>query len=233
MAEEVVVYPKIYKQINDISKAISPIAKGRKNQAQGYSFRGVDDIMNELSPILSEVGVFILPIVQEVKREERVGNSGKAILETIATFKFRFMSSLDGSFVDAIVIGEGMDSGDKASNKAMSIAYKYACLQVFCVPTEDSKDPEDANPEPQAKTVRPSSKEKAETDLAKAKLQKSIDTLKLWFKKLVDEGKTTKENLIECLTTCNLTSLNDIKTLEQVESVTSFVKEVVLGGQNE
>ena len=42
----------------------------------------------------------------------------------------------------AVVIGEGMDSGDKATNKAMAIAYKYACFQTFCIPTEEMKDPD-------------------------------------------------------------------------------------------
>ena len=40
------------------------------------------------------------------------------------------------------MIGEGMDSGDKASNKALAVAFKYACFQVFCIPTEEMKDPD-------------------------------------------------------------------------------------------
>ena len=48
----------------------------------------------------------------------------------------------DGSSIEAVVIGEGMDSGDKASNKALAVAFKYACFQVFCIPTEEMKDPD-------------------------------------------------------------------------------------------
>ncbi|MNY54686.1 hypothetical protein D3C86_1905820 [compost metagenome] len=33
-----------------------------------------------------------------------------------------------------------MDSGDKATNKAMSAAYKYAAFQAFCIPTEGDND---------------------------------------------------------------------------------------------
>lgn len=40
-----------------------------------------------------------------------------------------------------------MDSGDKSLNKALSAAYKYACFQLFCIPTEseshDSHDSEE------------------------------------------------------------------------------------------
>ena len=40
----------------------------------------------------------------------------------------------------------GMDSGDKATTKAMAIAFKYACFQVFCIPTEEMKDPDAETP---------------------------------------------------------------------------------------
>ena len=60
----------------------------------------------------------------------------------------------DGSHVDAVVIGEAMDTGDKASNKALSIGLKYAMLQVFCIPTEDDKDPDAVSPQPAAGTMQ-------------------------------------------------------------------------------
>ena len=41
-----------------------------------------------------------------------------------------------------------MDSGDKASNKAMSAAFKYACFQTFCIPTEEMQDPDAETPPP-------------------------------------------------------------------------------------
>jgi len=44
--------------------------------------------------------------------------------------------------VSAVIIGEGMDSGDKASNKALAVGLKYACFQMFMIPTEDMIDPD-------------------------------------------------------------------------------------------
>lgn len=39
-----------------------------------------------------------------------------------------------------------MDSGDKVSNKCMSVAYKYACFQILSIPTEETcADPDDTN----------------------------------------------------------------------------------------
>ena len=53
----------------------------------------------------------------------------------------------DGSFIETILKGEAMDTGDKAINKAMAIAYKYLCFQLFCIPVEDMTDPDSESPE--------------------------------------------------------------------------------------
>lgn len=50
----------------------------------------------------------------------------------------------DGSIHTVTTYGEAMDSGDKATNKAMSIAYKYAAFQAFCIPTEETAIDADA-----------------------------------------------------------------------------------------
>ena len=64
----------------------------------------------------------------------------------ICKIKFTFYAE-DGSHIESIIIGEGLDTGDKATNKAMAIAYKYACFQVFCIPTEEMVDPDSERPE--------------------------------------------------------------------------------------
>ena len=75
------------------------------------------------------------------KREERQTNRGGNLIYSVCTVRYTFYAK-DGSSVQCVVVGEGMDSGDKATNKAMSIAFKYACFQVFCIPTEEMKDPD-------------------------------------------------------------------------------------------
>ena len=54
--------------------------------------------------------------------------------------------------------GEAMDSADKSTNKAMSAAYKYMCLQVFCIPTEGDNDADGTTPDmikPQTPAPKP------------------------------------------------------------------------------
>jgi hypothetical protein len=143
---------KIYTSLCAIQKEIGVIGKDKKNQQQGFMFRGVDQVMNVLHPLLSEFGVFIVPEVVESHREERQTKSGGNLIYTIHKIKFHF-TAMDGSEVCATVVGEGMDSADKSSNKAMAVAFKYACFQVFCVPTEEIAQEDPDNYMPEASTV--------------------------------------------------------------------------------
>lgn len=131
----------IFETIDLIMKEVPAIGKTKQNTKQNYKFRGIDDVMNKLQPIFAKYKLFVVPEVLEQTREERKTSTGGTLLYSICKIKYTFYAE-DGSHVEATVIGEGMDSGDKASNKAMAIAFKYALFQVFCIPTEELKDPD-------------------------------------------------------------------------------------------
>lgn len=134
---------KIYEAIPAIMDEIGHIGKEKRNQQQGFMFRGIDQVMNTMKPLLAKHGVFVVPEVIDRQREERTTKSGSNLIYSILTVRYHFCAS-DGSEVVATTVGEGMDSADKASNKAMAIAFKYACFQVFCIPTEEiAKDDPD------------------------------------------------------------------------------------------
>ena len=141
--------PKIYSLMGEAMRRISAVGKDSVNQTQGFKYRGIDAVMNALYPVMSDLGLFIVPEVLEQTREERTttksvwDNNAKQYNERKSTLlysllKIRYtMYAPDGSNVSAVVIGEGMDSGDKASNKAMAVGLKYACFQMFMIPTEE------------------------------------------------------------------------------------------------
>lgn len=131
----------IYKAIVAAMGDIDPIAKNKKNTMQGYNFRGIDDVYNDLQPILAKHGIFTTSKILADRTEDRTTSKGSALIYRILTIEWTFFH-LDGSFITTQTVGEGMDSGDKASNKAMAVAHKYALLQLFAIPTEDAKDPE-------------------------------------------------------------------------------------------
>jgi len=143
---------KIYKAMAAILQKTGAIGKDRNNRGQGYKFRGVDDVYNSIHEILAENSVFMTTTVLDERSEERKTKSGSNLIYRILTIKFTFWAD-DGSNVSSTIIGEGMDSGDKASNKALSVAHKYAILQAFCIPTNEQKDPENESQESSVKTV--------------------------------------------------------------------------------
>lgn len=142
----------IFEAINKVMSEIGSIGKDRKNQMQGYSFRGIDDVYNAVQPALVKHGVFILPEVIDQKREERTNTKGTTLLYTILTVRHRFCA-LDGSSVACVTVGEAMDSGDKSANKAMSAAMKYAVIETFCIPTEGDNDTENHSHEVKPKAA--------------------------------------------------------------------------------
>jgi hypothetical protein len=132
----------IYESIAQIMNEVGAIPKSKKNtQGNGFMYRGVDDVMNALQPLLAKYKVFVVPEVLEQSREERQTKSGGNLIYTILRVKYVFYAE-DGTNVSATVAGEAMDSGDKSSNKAMSAAFKYALFQTFCIPTEEMRDPD-------------------------------------------------------------------------------------------
>lgn len=137
----------IHELIPQIMAKVGAITKERKNAQQGYVFRGIDDAYFAFQPVFAELGVFVVPKVLKVTREEREAKSGGVLIYTTLEVQHTFFAK-DGSSFEAVTIGEAMDSGDKSSNKAMSAAMKYALLEVFCVPTKEDNDTENHSPEP-------------------------------------------------------------------------------------
>lgn len=133
---------KVYQVIANVAKDMSTqgISKGRENKQQGFKFRGIDDVFKALAPSLVRHGLVILPRMVSRTVTERQNKSGGALFYVIVEAEFDFVAAEDGSKHTIRTFGEAMDSGDKATNKAMSAAYKYAAFQAFCIPTEGDND---------------------------------------------------------------------------------------------
>jgi hypothetical protein len=133
---------KVYAAINKVQAEIAKvgIAKDRNNQAQGFKFRGIDDVYNALAPLIPAAGLVILPRVISREVTERASKNGGAIFYVNIVVEYDFVCAEDATKHTVVMVGEAMDSADKATNKALSAAYKYACFQVFCIPTEGDND---------------------------------------------------------------------------------------------
>lgn len=142
----------IFASMNAVMEDCGFIGKDSVNPQQKYKFRGIDAVMNALNPALRKRKVFVVPEVLDQTREERQTAKGGLLIYSVIKVKYTFYAE-DGSSVSAVVVGEGMDSGDKASNKAMSAAFKYACFQAFCIPTGEMRDSEEDSLEPLPKQI--------------------------------------------------------------------------------
>lgn len=137
---------KVYAAISAVARDMAEvgISKDRENRQQGFSFRGIDQVYNALAPMLAKHGLVILPRITERTVTERVTQKGGVLFYVVVKAEFDFVATEDGSMHTIVTYGEAMDSGDKATNKAMSIAYKYAAFQTFCIPTEQTAIDADA-----------------------------------------------------------------------------------------
>ena len=139
----------IYQAMAAILAEIPSIGKDNRNKDQGFQYRGIDDVYNALHPLLAKHKVFMAPTVLSRTSEDRTTAKGGVMQCVTLSVEYRFFHA-DGSSISCTVMGEGRDTSDKATNKAMAAAHKYALLQTFCIPTEDigQDDPDAETPEP-------------------------------------------------------------------------------------
>lgn len=133
--------PKIFAAIAGVINDIGVVSKDKVNKQQGFKYRSVDDVYSVLNPALAKNKVFIVPEILEEQRDNVSSKSGSRLTYVILKMKYTIYAE-DGSHIETVLKGEAMDSGDKAINKAMAIAYKYLCFQIFCIPVEDMTDPD-------------------------------------------------------------------------------------------
>jgi hypothetical protein len=146
--------PDIHARMVAVMRDLGAIGKDKNNAAQGFKYRGIDDVYNAINPVLARHGVYMTAEIIGKTREERTNAKGTVLAFTCLHMRYRFIAE-DGTFIETQAEGEGMDSGDKSSNKAMAVAHKYALLQAFCIPTQDLDDPDAHVHEVAAKNGKP------------------------------------------------------------------------------
>ena len=132
---------QIIELLTKVMTEVGGVGKSEKNSHQGFNFRGIDTVTNAVSPALRKHGVIVVPSVLE-SHYTTVEVGAKRTLQGHARLVVSYtFYAPDGSNVSATVASEAMDSGDKATAKAMSVAFRIALLQALCLPT-DEPDPD-------------------------------------------------------------------------------------------
>jgi hypothetical protein len=123
-----------------VMRDVHSVGKNEVNAAQKFKFRGVDAVVNALAPALRKHGLFIIPNAVAVTYEAKTSANGGQLQIARAHVEYQLCHT-SGSALAGSVFAEAFDSGDKATAKAMSVAFRTFLLQTFALPTDD-KDPD-------------------------------------------------------------------------------------------
>lgn len=143
---------QIFQLIPKVMKDVGAIGKDRNNADQKYKFRGIEDIYNAVHPALVANGVFCVPQVRSHESQDRVSKNGSPMIRVVMMISHSFYAP-DGSSVEVITCGEGIDNSDKATNKAMSFAMKYAFVELLSLPFAQVDDGDSESPDAGARPL--------------------------------------------------------------------------------
>lgn len=137
----------IFQALSLVMNGVRAIGKTKRNKAQGYAFRGIDDLMNAAGPEFRKYGIVVLTSIQE-KEYDQVSVGKGTWVQCRLTVAYTFACGPDADQqVTVHVCAEALDNSDKATTKAYSYALRTALSQVLCVPTEEDQDPDYETPE--------------------------------------------------------------------------------------
>jgi len=131
----------IYEKLTLAMADMHAVSKDSKNNQQGWLYRSIDQIKNQVSIVFRKHRIFYAPEVLEHTKEDRETLKGAKMCLHIVKVKFK-ITTVDGSFVESTTYGEAADSGDKGLGKAQTYAEKAMLLQVLLIPTEEQLDPD-------------------------------------------------------------------------------------------
>ena len=176
----------IFELLPMVAKTVGAVGKGQNNNFDHYKFRGIDDVLAACHPALVEHGVSVLPEIVDHVVTEKTAQSGNPMSHVLSRIRHTFTAP-DGSSVSCVTFGEGMDRGDKAANKAMAAAYKYALTLTLCLPVSL---PDGDTESPEVERAAEHAQRKAEPS---ATPERVVRTPFEEFKALVEKKKLNRE----------------------------------------
>lgn len=129
--------PTVQEALARVMGDVRAVGKDERNKQQGFNFRGIDAVLNAVGPALRAHGVIVTPHLDSLTRRQTTTSKGAAMncVDVVVTYTF---TGPAGDVLTATVPGEAFDSGDKATPKAMSVAFRTALLQALALPTTDT-----------------------------------------------------------------------------------------------
>ena len=208
--------PEIFNAILNIMEGLDPIKKNKENKQQSYKYRGVEDVYSSLNPMLIANKVILIPELLSHTLTDFNSKSGSLLFRAIVSMKYTFKSTIDGSEASCIMTGEGMDTGDKATPKAISGAFKYMAFQMFCIPVPDDADSEKEDHEVKA----PLQSQPPKTIVPNQNAEKNVP--EKWLNRTDKQGNVTPEwtNILKGIADNKIKSVQDVRKFYKVSKAT-------------
>lgn len=128
-------------KLAEVMGVVDWVPKDGKNAFHGYSYSTEAAIVSSVRKEMALRSLLLVPSVKSVEWSAVTTAKGHAEKLCTLTVTFTVHDGENGTSLAFDVLGQGQDSGDKASYKAMTGATKYALLKLFLIPT--GTDPED------------------------------------------------------------------------------------------
>ncbi len=142
----------IYAALAAAAGEIGAIPKDKQNTAQNFAYRSIESIVAAAKTVFEKYGISVVPSGHEVISSEQVESShGSRGYRVVVSGRWR-VGQIDGSYIDASMLGESIDYGDKATSKAVQMAYKYLLTQMLGI---GSEDPDGESPDAGVETSQP------------------------------------------------------------------------------
>jgi hypothetical protein len=163
-------HPTIHQALAAVMADVQAVGKTGRNESQNFSFRGIDAVVNAVGPAFREHGVVSVPTEAHATYEvQEVGRNGAKVTRCHMALSWRFYGPA-GDYIESSIVSEAMDSGDKATAKAASVAYRTCLLQLLCIPTDE--------PDPDATSYELAPAAKPEPTISKADADRLVAVMK-------------------------------------------------------
>ena len=227
---------QIIELLSKVMGEVGAVKKGDRNDHQKFNFRGIDAVVNAVSPALRAHGVVVTPQVMDYQYETvTVGNPAKNMASVRVMVRYTFHAP-DGSSIETVVPAESFDSGDKATAKAMSVAFRTCLLQTLCLPTDDI-DPDaesyerSSHPTAHKPAPRPVQRDSEPGQAApvvpisggKLATEKQVGMVKKYIRQLQFDQATAK-NFITATISREVASTNELTTQEASTVIQALIE---------
>lgn len=142
----------IYAKFNHITNEVGRIPKNLTVGTGKSAYKAVSegDVLDKISPLEHKYGICSVPVKTEIIKEQITEKQGtdydgkpkttmQVFIRVAVTMRFTNTDKPE-EFIEVTMLGDGVDSLDKAPGKAVTYAAKYCFLKNYKIETGDDPD---------------------------------------------------------------------------------------------